>query len=374
MKLRERKSKYIKNRFSKDVFFYLMIIALVGFTLVYEEYFITFSINGVWDHLKLYFMVAVVGTVSYYLTFRFHRNIISIIGIGVIPVLFYDLVNIWRYEDTIKFADMIGAVLVVCVSAGLAGIYCRKLRRSNSKKKFFYENTAFLTRIGVCAIMIVSVFIGKKHINEQYTLFYSQIFYNISDSQDDIWDYDNSLAANIEEISKLDPECGWRDLTLDDKAAVLEQCIRVETRYYGIDQAPALRISHLEENLLGEYNQEANEITLSYEYLTVADGYSILRVVTHEMAHAYQHCLVELFQDIKGSEETKKYENLRLLYTAGQYEEELSHYVSDVTDDISYIRYATQLVEVDAEKMADQSLMEFYEEIQNYLKSDLSAA
>ena len=41
MKLRERKSKYIKNRFSKDVFFYLMIIALVGFTLVYEEYFIT---------------------------------------------------------------------------------------------------------------------------------------------------------------------------------------------------------------------------------------------------------------------------------------------------------------------------------------------
>ena len=82
MKLRERKSKYIKNRFSKDVFFYLMIIALVGFTLVYEEHFITFSINGVWDHLKLYFMVAVVGTVSYYLTFWFHRNIINIIGIG----------------------------------------------------------------------------------------------------------------------------------------------------------------------------------------------------------------------------------------------------------------------------------------------------
>ncbi len=38
MKMRERKSKYIKNRFSKDGFFYLMIIALVGFTLVYEEY------------------------------------------------------------------------------------------------------------------------------------------------------------------------------------------------------------------------------------------------------------------------------------------------------------------------------------------------
>ena len=75
-------------------------------------------------------------------------------------------------------------------------------------------------------------------------------------------------------------------MTLDDKAAVLERCIRVETRYYGIDQASALRISHLEENLLGEYNQEANEITLSYEYLTVADGYSILRVVTHELAHA----------------------------------------------------------------------------------------
>lgn len=60
--------------------------------------------------------------------------------------------------------------------------------------------TVFLTRIGVCAILIVSVFIGKKHINDQYTLFYSQIFYVIFDSQDDIWDYDNSLAAILKKF------------------------------------------------------------------------------------------------------------------------------------------------------------------------------
>lgn len=160
---------------------------------------------------------------------------------------------------------------------------------------------------------------------------------------------------------------------MEDKAAVLETCIRVETRYYGIVQAPALRISHLEENLLGHYNPETNEVTISYEYLTIADGYSILRVIAHEMAHAYQHCMVNLFQDIKGSDQTKKYENLRLLYTAGQYEEELSHYVSDVSDDMSYLRYATQQVEIDAEKMADESLMDYYEQIQEYLKTDFSA-
>lgn len=314
MKMHREKNRYVKNQLSVTVFVYMVILVLVGFTLVYEKYFLTFSMRDLWDYFKLYFTTLGIGIISYYFTFRFHRNVISIINIGIIPALFYDLVKIWRYEDTIKHLDIIGLVIVICISSVLADMYCCKFPKSKKQRQYLYEKIAFFTRIGVFVLLVASIYIGKKHIKEQYTLFYSQVLYHISESQDEIWDYDNSLSANIEEVSKLDPERGWRELSLEDKATVLETCVRVETRYYGIDQAPALRISHLEENLLGHYNPETNEVTISYEYLTVADGYSILRVIAHEMAHVYQHCMVNFFQDIKGSDQTKKYENLRLLY------------------------------------------------------------
>ena len=49
----------------------------------------------------------------------------------------------------------------------------------------------------------------------------SDIEYLVSDTQNDVPDYENSLSANIETVVKMDPDGGWAELTTDEKMDVL---------------------------------------------------------------------------------------------------------------------------------------------------------
>lgn len=68
-------------------------------------------------------------------------------------------------------------------------------------------------------------------------------------------------------------------LTVSEKTEVLETIIRVECRYLGMrDSAPALELAYLEEGLLGEYDNEKDQITLSYNHVvdSGSSGYSVV--------------------------------------------------------------------------------------------------
>lgn len=264
--------------------------------------------------------------------------------------------------------DVIGIPIIVILSAGF--VYFEYSGRNRSKKRvsFYVERAAVIARTGCCLLLLMSVIIGKIHIRDQYSLWFSQILYNISDTQNDVYDYDNSLDANIEEVSKLDPLGGWHDLTLEEKAHVLETCVRIETRYYGLGTAPSLEIALLDnENLLGYFDLEENKIKLSYKYIvdTNADGYAVLKVICHEMYHVYQSHLVSLLNDIRNNENMKQYENLLLLYDAGVYENEMNNYHSG-DEGKEYFMYSSQQLEQDAERNANASVVEFYNRIQDF--------
>ena len=152
---------------------------------------------------------------------------------------------------------------------------------------------------------------------------------------------------------------------------MLETIIRIECRYFGMtDSAPALKIAYLDENTLGEYDFENDELTLSYQYLvdTNASGYSVSQVLLHEMYHRYQRYQTQLLAGIRDNPELAKYERLQLLYDAARYEEEMSRYYSGDGDSaLSYYLYASQALERSAERYANSAIYEYYEEIQRHL-------
>lgn len=207
-----------------------------------------------------------------------------------------------------------------------------------------------------------------------YTNSYSDIAYSLSESYNDIPDYENSLSANIATVAKIDPDGGWGSLPLEEKIEVLETIIRIECRYLGMqDSAPALELAYLEEGLLGRYDSEKDVVTLSYNYVvdSEAGGYSVIQVLCHEIYHRYQHYQVNLLQAIRYNDDTAKYANLLVLDTAGIYEDEFGSYISPDDDSaISYYLYSSQRLERDAEKYSNASVVGYYEQICSYLESN----
>ena len=223
--------------------------------------------------------------------------------------------------------------------------------------------------IGVCIY-------GKSLIATHYAVSYSDIAYSLSESYNDIPDYENSLAANIETVAKIDPDGGWGSLSIDEKTAILETVVRIECRYLGMrDFAPSLELAYLEEGLLGQYDNERDVITLSYNYVvdSGSSGYSVVQVLCHEIYHRYQLYQVNLLQVIRESDDSAKYANLLFLDNAEVYEEEFSNYISpDDNSVVSYYLYSSQKLERDAEKYSNASVVDYYEQIRSYLGSNVT--
>ena len=135
------------------------------------------------------------------------------------------------------------------------------------------------------------------------------------------------------------------------------------------DSAPSLEIAYLEEGLLGEYNHEEDKVTLSYNYIKDShSGFSVVQWLCHELYHRYQHRLTSLLKDLRANKDTEKYVDLLLLNNALVYEEEFDHYYSPTDNSaLSYYLYSSQQVERDAEKYGNDSMVDYYEQIQAYL-------
>lgn len=365
---KRRKPEFVHNRFDMKTYTKVLAISSAIVLFIYIRYFATFSIAPLGDYVKLFVLVVILGGSLWKLSCRLHRNVIGIVTISVLPVLLYDAVTMWKYETQVRVLIPVGATVICIIAVISSFVKSKSIRRSGLKRRVFIETMASFCRVFGCVLLLACVICGKRHIQEQHSLWYNQVIYNASDNKEGVWDYENSLEANIEEVAQLDPLGGWHDLSLESKVKVLETCIRILTRYYGLDSAPALEIVYMDEHTLGQYDREKDCVKLSYKYIvdTNADGYSILRVLCHEMYHKYQRSMVDLLNEIRNSEKTEKYANLLLLYAANVYESEMNHYISGDDGEIAYYLYASQQLERDAERYADKLVNEFYEGIQEY--------
>lgn len=366
--------KFVKstshNKLSPVSFAKLFVALEIVAVFLYMKYGATFSIYR--TRLRnLIFVVVILGIGSLALSIKRERNWISLFSGVCIPVLAYEVTNMFKYSDTIRRITIVGTIIAI-FTAGLWGWFnTRKIRKTKIRSDVLISRSSYLMRIFCMALLIPVCVYGKVLINSHYTISMSDIDYLVSDAQNDVPDYENSLAANMDMVVKLDPYGGWEKLSLDEKMDVLQVICRIECRYLGMrDSAPSLEFAYLEEGLLGQYNYEMDKITLSYNYVidTNASAYSICQVLLHEMYHRYQRYQVNMLEAIRASDETSKYADLLLLDDASIYEDEINNYIAPTENsEISYYLYYSQQLERDAERYANEAVNEYYKEIQEYL-------
>ena len=366
------KRNYAKNTFSEVGFLLIVVVMTFIFSFLYSRYFAIFSLNSFWNYAGYFVCFLLFGGLGYYFSLYGQRNVLSAVTVVLNPILFYDSVRMWKYSNLILWLDLSSVLAGGIMAAFYTKCKTDPIKRKGLKRKVGIGIATKVMRLVCCVVLLTAVIIGKIWIHNQTTLMMKEIQYISSDSVEDIPDYENSLTYNIQNVSKIDPAAGWSTLSLEEKTEVLETIIRVECRYFGMrDSAPALRISYMDEHTLGEYNHETDELTLSYQYVvdTNAGGYSVTQVLLHEMRHRYQNYQVQLLSAVRNDEDLAKYEDLLLLSDAAQFEDELSHYISGSDGSAySYFLYASQELELDAEKYANQAIVEYYERIQDYLK------
>lgn len=369
-----RKEKALKsashNKLSPVSFAKLFVVLEIVSVFFYMKYGATFSVYG--TRLRnLIIIAAFLGVGSLVLSIKRERNWISLFTGVCIPVLSYEAASMFKYSVFIQRVTFAGIIIAFFTAALCGWIKIRKIKKTRIRNSILISRSSYLMRI-LCLVLLIPVCIyGKVLINSHYTISMSDIEYLISDTQNDVPDYDNSLDANMDMVVKMDPYGGWENLSPDEKMDVLQVICRIECRYLGMrDSAPSLELAYLEEGLLGQYDHEADKITLSYNYVidTKVSAYSICQVLLHEMYHRYQHYQVNMLEAIRASDETSKYANLLLLDDASIYEDEINNYIAPTENsEISYYIYYSQRLERDAERYANEAVSEYYDEIQEYL-------
>lgn len=357
--------------FERFVRFFALIEMLLVF--VYTKYIATFSVYGsrLW---LLAIAITVFAGGSLVLSWKLERNWLSLLSGTILPVLVFEVVSMWKYSLTIRIMVVAGGLVSIVAGLIWAVKKVNWIKCVRSRYEVFIIKAARTSRIICCLVLLGTCICGKALIASHYSISYSDITYSLSETYNDIPDYENSLSANITTVAKIDPDGGWYSLSLDEKTEVLETVIRIECRYLGMrDSAPALEIAYLEEGLLGQYDSERDVVTLSYNYIvdSEAGGYSVVQVLCHELYHRYQHYQVRLLQAIRDNDDIAKYANLLVLDAAGIYEDEFSNYISPDDDSvISYYMYSSQRLERDAEKYGNASVFDYYEQICSYLDSN----
>lgn len=370
MKVKTLKRRKINNQFPVNDYTKMFVILEAALSVVYVKYMASFSVYG--NRMRnLAFMLVIFGLGNYLLSVKRERNWVSLITGTSIPILLFETVGMWKYFSYIRWFSVVG-IGISCLAA--------LLWTCITNKKLHYDRSAVLSKYGyfvriICSIsLLIACLCGKYFMSTHYTVSMREGAYFKSENQDDIPDYENSLAANIDTVIKMDPDGGWTSLSADEKLEVLETICRIECRYLGMrDSAPTLELSYLEEGLLGKYNSDTDTITLSYNYVidTKSSAYSICQVLCHELYHRYQRYQVKMLEAIRNSNDTAMYADLLLLDTVSIYEEEMQNYIAPENEsDLSYYFYYSQQLECDADKYGNQAVHEYYEAIQNYYKNN----
>lgn len=153
----------------------------------------------------------------------------------------------------------------------------------------------------------------------------------------------------------------WQNLTAEEKLNVLQKVADVERRYLGIPYALTVGTANLTGGALGYYSDRTREIIIDLDHLLDDSSNDLVNTICHEARHAYQHRLVDAYDQV--DDELK---GLLIFYDVSEYKEEFSDYTDASEDEYLYV---TQRVEQDCRKYAKTTTNEYFDRINEYLRS-----
>lgn len=307
----------------------------------------------------------------WFILMRRNRNYSSVFLSILMPLVVLETIEYWEFVPAVQ--GITEAAVPIALAIGI--VLVRKEAGCNKSRQWriaVFKGTFIKSFcMTACLIMLPGVVHGRSVHIRQISVLYRSVLNDI-EAESIAKKDERTLNNNLEMLSRLDPKGGWKTLSLEEKSDVLETLIQSICWDLGMrDSFPNLNIAYLKsEELLGFYDRESDTVTLSYDYIVKAkaDGYSVCRVLGHELYHRMQYYQIEMLEALEASETTAKYADLQLLSGIAEYRRESENYINGQED---YFLYATQTLERDAETFGDKVTAECYDAVQEYYESQI---
>lgn len=161
-----------------------------------------------------------------------------------------------------------------------------------------------------------------------------------------------AASQNDDCINRLREEV-WRTLGPEERLEVLKTVAELEGSALGLPFEVRVQEGELHKQVAGSYEHGKHRITIREEYLRLGTARKLLETLAHELCHAYQHCLVDLYQ------ENRWYQDLALFSQANvpEFCREFNNYQNGEGGNIE--AYYQQQVEVEASAFARQIVAKY---------------
>ncbi len=149
----------------------------------------------------------------------------------------------------------------------------------------------------------------------------------------------------------------WNWLTVSEKLDVLQSICDYECReVLGCERVEVRSGMTSRDSVLGEYSNESRSFVIKEEHLKNSDAEEVLDTVLHELRHAYQHSLTEMYASLSMYIDDE-YIDLYPFRQAREFAEGFEDYCSGEED---FERYYRQNVEADSRAWAEKRFKEHY--------------
>ena len=298
---------------------------------------------------------------GFLLTFRNRRNSLSIFIGAMYPVSFYYILSLWQMEwESITKVMGWTCVAAVCYVV-LVGI-CYVRDRLLSRTRTGVWKCAFGCFMGVrtivafgMAVLLIGTCIGLLPMDT------ARQKETPTRSESDQTYRNQIIIQNIDALLLLQQDV-WRELDLGQRLEVLQIVSEMECANWGIPQVKICALSMSEETL-GAYEHGTQTVMLSLEHLAFDEPEDILDTLCHEVYHAYQHRLVDLYNSLNAPER-----ELALFRDVSDYAYEFDHYISGSDEGQTFESYINQKCEADSYAYASQAVSFYFDIINSYIE------
>lgn len=150
----------------------------------------------------------------------------------------------------------------------------------------------------------------------------------------------------------------WPTLTTQQKIDTLQWVCDYECVFDLGCEIPTVQVGYPEEeDVLGEYKNAGNTITINTDHMQNSHVSGVLKTLLHETRHAWQYAMVEMYEDLADNLDAEQL-RLSVFQQAMGFQYNFANYTTGSED---FDQYYTQEVEMDSRNWAETSLMQEYD-------------
>ncbi len=334
-----------KNTMSIPIYILFNIIFGVIYMIIYQNTIFQNIDNMTTDESKTILLIifAISLIIGMLITIKNRRNNISVFVNIAIACEVYAVISFFKYFETLILATLCSVLFIAMIyfikTINKKNNLDETTQEENSNKKLFGALMGCRTIIAFCLLVLV-VPIG-------FNLIPSNLSVSGQASYSEEYTIENSKA----QLSQLDEQI-WSTLSTQEKLDVMQTVANIEKNYLGLPHELTIETEDLEGETLGSYWDFHYVIKIDSEHLENSMAKDVLDTICHEAYHAYQHRLVDIYN--QSSPEDK---DLLMFEDVKKYKEEFElNYVNGVD---GFTEYYSQQCEIDAREYAQISVYDY---------------